>query len=638
MTSFEMTGDNQSGAEISVTYDALPLILSWFMSCIGAYTSLQIAGTVIHLDFLSSKPTLQDVVLLLSASTMSSISVFCMHFMGMTAVSFDGIPFSFDVVLTLISFFSIELLGTWALFIALRCRKKRPVKKSSNVSFAMDSPVPAAAVASSSSFSRPSVAPYNTVSVSSIDSEAGLELQQSALLRSSERRKASVTQILNIEVPSSRVASESDVELESPMDGSPLGTAVTPRLHRRTKSRLRCISRAVMPNLSKLYGKHVKMPVFTFATCILMFAIGVIAMHHVGILSYRGDFCQVQNYYAVAFSTVFGLLVCIFCVTMVYLCPSGLWLLSGSFVLGTAFFIFHFMAASPTQFVRGSCPVLSSSLPSVNASLLSVVVIFSAFFALAVMQVILSFTLSSSHLKSLELMKRSVEQEQKLDALLYCMLPETVVCTLKRTGRFHQKIPDCTIVFLDLCNFTSLSESTDSEELVASLDDIFSQIDECADRLGIEKVKSLGDGGLYVSGAPDPCEDHAIRAVEFGLQVQNLVRRGSLTLCGHPFDVRIGAASGSLMSGVTGLRKCAWDVYGNVCNLASRMESTGEPGAFQIAVSVMDRLNARPDLMVKFDYRPAVRVKGIGVVDTYICRRYAAAPFPLSSSGELSPV
>lgn len=212
------------------------------------------------------------------------------------------------------------------------------------------------------------------------------------------------------------------------------------------------------------------------------------------------------------------------------------------------------------------------------------------------------------------LRERQLDRERERgDSLLRNILPEVIIGRLKtpdpRTGTRHiaQCYPDVTVLFADLVGFTEQAASTDPEEVVMALDDVFSRFDQLADRFGLEKIKTIGDAYMAAAGVPAPRPDHVSAAAAMALEGRECVsalRWPSRT----PIGVRIGIACGPVMAGVIGRRKFAYDVWGDTVNTASRLESSAVPGSIQVSEAVYERLSAR----YLFSEPYVVQLKGKG--------------------------
>lgn len=212
--------------------------------------------------------------------------------------------------------------------------------------------------------------------------------------------------------------------------------------------------------------------------------------------------------------------------------------------------------------------------------------------------------------------RRRREAEARSEALLTNAIPAAIARRLKRGERRIADIyPETTVLFADLAGFTPWARATDPQRVVAALDGLFSRFDRLLAKAGMEKIKTIGDAYMAVSGAPEPQPDHAATALRVALEMLAAAEewRASEAV---PLDIRIGLASGSVAGGVIGEQRFLFDLWGDTVNEAARMESTGEPGHVQLADSTRRLLGA--DLV---HVRREVDVKGMGRMPTYLVAR-----------------
>jgi class 3 adenylate cyclase len=124
------------------------------------------------------------------------------------------------------------------------------------------------------------------------------------------------------------------------------------------------------------------------------------------------------------------------------------------------------------------------------------------------------------------------------------------------------------------------------------LDEVFTRFDALADRVGMEKIKTVGDAYMAVAGAPEPRPDHAVAAAEMGLAIVEAMRDERWP-GGEPIEVRVGIATGPVVAGVIGRRRFAYDLWGDTVNLASRLESNGTPGRILVSEATVAALRDR---------------------------------------------
>ena len=199
------------------------------------------------------------------------------------------------------------------------------------------------------------------------------------------------------------------------------------------------------------------------------------------------------------------------------------------------------------------------------------------------------------------------------ERLLLNVLPRAIAERLKRdTGIIADSHEDVTVVFADVVDFTPFTERTEPERVVGVLDAIFSAFDGLAERLRLEKIKTVGDAYMVVAGLPDPRPDHPAAAAEMALAMQDELGRLRAAL-DLDLSIRVGMQSGPVIAGVIGRRKFIYDLWGDTVNTASRMESSGLPGRIQVTEAVFERLRS----IYAFEARGEVDIKGKGRLRTY---------------------
>jgi class 3 adenylate cyclase len=218
--------------------------------------------------------------------------------------------------------------------------------------------------------------------------------------------------------------------------------------------------------------------------------------------------------------------------------------------------------------------------------------------------------------RQLFLRERQLSQERaRSDGLLLNILPAAIIEQLKASpsGRVAQAFDEVSVVFADAVGSTEQAARCTPEEFADSLDELFRTWDEIADRHGLEKIKTIGDAYMAVAGAPVPIRDHADAAVAMALDI--MAEAGKIRWpSGDPIVVRVGVASGPAVAGVIGVRKFAYDLWGDTVNLASRLEEYGEPGHALVSESTASRLADR------YDFAPTqvMDVKGKGPIPVRI--------------------
>jgi len=234
----------------------------------------------------------------------------------------------------------------------------------------------------------------------------------------------------------------------------------------------------------------------------------------------------------------------------------------------------------------------------------------------------ISSSLENKSLRDREkLMLAEIQQEKaRYEELLLSILPRTIV---DRINNGEQMIADqvdaVTILFADIVGFTPMANRQSASELVRFLNSVFSAFDNLTQRFGGEKIKTIGDAYMVAFGLPDPRPDHAEAAARLAHAMLSEVS-GFKAHDGGPVDLRIGLHTGSAIAGVIGQRKFSFDVWGNTVNIASRMESHGEPGKVHVSENVRDVLGGK----FPFIERGLIEVKGTGPMRTFFLEKPVA--------------
>lgn len=215
-----------------------------------------------------------------------------------------------------------------------------------------------------------------------------------------------------------------------------------------------------------------------------------------------------------------------------------------------------------------------------------------------------------------------IEQEMtKSDTLLRNILPVTTAEELKLSGKVRaKKIDSVSVMFTDFKGFTRHSENLSPEVLVDTVDYYFSKFDTIIAKYGLEKIKTMGDSYMCAGGLPHPIDQHAHKMVRAAFDIVDFVIKTKEDAADKEvrFEVRIGINTGTVVAGVVGTNKFAYDIWGDTVNIAARMESNSEPG--KINVSENTYLLIKDDF--ECEYRGEIDVKNKGMMKMYFVKRH----------------
>ena len=205
-------------------------------------------------------------------------------------------------------------------------------------------------------------------------------------------------------------------------------------------------------------------------------------------------------------------------------------------------------------------------------------------------------------------------ERARSEQLLLNILPPTIAERLKAgTATIADDYAQASVMFVDLVGFTPLSEELSASDAVAWLNELYSTFDALVQEVGVEKIRTIGDGYMVAAGVPEPRDDHAHALVRLGLDIQEHVRALD-PVAGRQVEARIGINSGPMVGGVIGTHKFQFDVWGDAVNVAARMESHGVPGRVQVSETTHELI--RDDF--ECEPRGPIEVKGKGVMHPWL--------------------
>jgi class 3 adenylate cyclase/HAMP domain-containing protein len=194
--------------------------------------------------------------------------------------------------------------------------------------------------------------------------------------------------------------------------------------------------------------------------------------------------------------------------------------------------------------------------------------------------------------EELESRHRQVEQQRQMsDSLLLNILPDEIATELRSNESVEPKyFEDVTILFTDFVGFTLSTEKLAAEDLVHQLNDYFTAFDQITTRYGIEKLKTIGDSYMCVSGLPRRNPSHPVDMILAAFEMVHAVEELGRKEGSPRWSVRVGIHSGPVIAGVVGIKKFAFDVWGESVNYSSRMESSGAANRINLSERTYSRV------------------------------------------------
>jgi adenylate cyclase len=186
-----------------------------------------------------------------------------------------------------------------------------------------------------------------------------------------------------------------------------------------------------------------------------------------------------------------------------------------------------------------------------------------------------------------------MEQAKKdSEGLLRNMLPPEIAARLRNGDtNIADHFEDATVIFADVVGFGKITARMKAYEIVGCLNHLFSEFDQLAEDVGVEKIKTIGDNYMAVAGVPTPRSGHGRIAAKLALDMIAAAERLQSRLPA-PFLIRVGLHSGPVMAGVIGTRKFVYDVWGDTVNIAARIEAASQPNRVLVSGATAKILGA----------------------------------------------
>ena len=224
----------------------------------------------------------------------------------------------------------------------------------------------------------------------------------------------------------------------------------------------------------------------------------------------------------------------------------------------------------------------------------------------------------NSYAKMMERNEREIKRErERAEKLLLNIMPKSVLAELKEFGvSTPTRYENASVIMIDFVASTEMSITDDPTAVVTELNDIFTNFDRIMEQYGCERIKTMGDAYMAVSGVPEHDLDHASNIAKAALLVQRYLKRRNQTHV-ESWIPRIGIASGPVIGSIVGIHKYVYDIFGPAVNLAARMERRAEP----MEITVCNPLKEILDQDFALSFKSTEDIKGFGKTKIYTLDR-----------------
>ena len=213
-----------------------------------------------------------------------------------------------------------------------------------------------------------------------------------------------------------------------------------------------------------------------------------------------------------------------------------------------------------------------------------------------------------------------------LEELILNILPKEIAAEIQQNGVAEtQRYDSVTVLFADIKSFTQHADRLSPEDLVEQLNHYYSAFDLILESFGVEKIKTIGDAYMAAGGVPSANKTHPVDTILAALAIRDFVEQASelkRSQGQEPFEFRIGLHSGPVVAGIVGIRKFAYDIWGDTVNTAARIEAQGSLGKVNISQSTFEMVK---DLdQFSFESRGKIQTKGKGELEMYFVEKTKA--------------
>lgn len=220
----------------------------------------------------------------------------------------------------------------------------------------------------------------------------------------------------------------------------------------------------------------------------------------------------------------------------------------------------------------------------------------------------------------LNVYKRLYFERKSSRLLINNILPVEISAELRAKGKVEPKRhEDCAVLFTDFFGFTRKTRRSTPEDVVEVLERHFSDYDEIMARYKIEKIKTIGDAYMAVSGVTENIGNNELRILLAALELRHYANNDILTqraLNREQWEVRIGIHCGDLVAGVIGKHKFTFDVWGDSVNVAARCEQNGELNEVNVSAEFFNKV----EKYVEAEYRGEIPVKNAAPMGMYFIK------------------
>lgn len=196
----------------------------------------------------------------------------------------------------------------------------------------------------------------------------------------------------------------------------------------------------------------------------------------------------------------------------------------------------------------------------------------------------------------IEVYKSLFYKDQRIAQLLSNIFPDAILGELSHVGKFSPKrVQNGVVMFTDFVDFSSKAKNINPLGLIKRLEYYFTKFDSIIDKYNLEKIKTIGDAYMALSGVTEGMPRPAIRACLAALEIRDFMRNErdiAIAMRKDFWEIRIGLHMGPLVTGIIGSTKFSFDVWGDTVNIAARAEEVTKSGNITITSNIADGIGS----------------------------------------------
>jgi class 3 adenylate cyclase len=186
-------------------------------------------------------------------------------------------------------------------------------------------------------------------------------------------------------------------------------------------------------------------------------------------------------------------------------------------------------------------------------------------------------------------------KEEEHEQLLLSLMPEPVAKKfLDGAKTIAQDHGEVTVFYADIDGYEDYAAKLSTEKGLSELNDLLHNLDQVAEKHGVERVRTTRHGYLASCGMTIPRVDNARRMVAFAIEAQKVLDRFGAQN-GAKLAIHAGIDTGSATSGLVGKSRIIYDLWGDTVNLAFRLQGDDDIDGIMMTQRVVDKM---PDTVV----------------------------------------